>query len=185
MIQTRKISNTCKQDCKKYKLKPEEKAFADLIMADWREFDAYLIVGLANPLLTDEANVAEMTKLKSSKAVTSYIAAKKFIDNSMSPTTSTFTPKVDMSDEEIANATSKQEQIKQLLIAKKDLVPGTKEWLDITKLIAEITQAKKDEMIGEDDTIHYYIPISCREDTCPYLAAYNRLYPTRPAPYTR
>ena len=61
----------------------------------------------------------------------------------------------------MATELSKEHQLKELLIAKSKQPVGSKEWLDIKKMIADITQAKKEEIQTEDNTIHYYLPIGC------------------------
>ena len=52
--------------------------------------------------------------------------------------------------------------LKDLLIAKSKMRFGSKEWLDATKLIADLQQMKKEIVEDEDTTIHYYLPLNCR-----------------------
>ena len=49
----------------------------------------------------------------------------------------------------------------------------SKEWLEIKKMIADITQAKRDEIQTEDNTIHYYLPLTCSQCSL-YKAAKRR-----------
>lgn len=76
-----------------------------------------------------------------------------------------------VSDEDIASELSKENQLRKLIAARKkyDGKEGCKEWIDLTKMIADITQIKKDE-IKEDTTTHFYLPISCNNCSL-YLAA--------------
>ena len=64
-------------------------------------------------------------------------------------------------DIDMQSELSKENQLRELLIAKKKLTVGTSEWLKIVQTIADITQAKKDEIQTEDNTIHYYLPLTC------------------------
>lgn len=77
-----------------------------------------------------------------------------------------------VSDEDIASELSKENQLRKLIAARKkyDGKEGCKEWIDLTKMIADITQIKKDEIKEEDTTVHFYLPLSCNNCSL-YLAA--------------
>ncbi len=68
---------------------------------------------------------------------------------------------------------SKENQLRDLLVAKKKAVIGSSDWLKIVQTIADITQAKKDEIQTEDNTIHYYLPLTCSQCSL-YKAAKRR-----------
>ena len=40
---------------------------------------------------------------------------------------------------------------------------GSKEWLDTNKMIADITRMKQEEVKTEDNTVHYFIPLTCHK----------------------
>ena len=66
-----------------------------------------------------------------------------------------------LSPEELAKATSKEQILTDLVIARSKIRNTTsKEWADLTKLIADYSKIKKDELQSEDTTVHYYIPLS-------------------------
>ena len=74
-----------------------------------------------------------------------------------------------LSAEELARETSKDKILADLVIAKKKMTQGTKEWIDTTKMIGDFTRIKQDELQTEDTTIHYFLPISFPKscDECP------------------
>ena len=65
------------------------------------------------------------------------------------------------SEMDMASELSKEHQLKELLIAKSKLAIGSPDWLKVKQMIADITQAKKEEIQTEDNTIHYYLPLTC------------------------
>ena len=95
----------------------------------------------------------EMNKLESLESVQKRIAevqGKKeanLAEDSVSP-------------EELAKATSKEQILKDLVVVKGKYKPGSKEWTEAVKMIADYNKIKQDEMQTEDTTVHYYIPLS-------------------------
>ena len=67
----------------------------------------------------------------------------------------------DITLEEALSLATKEETLKGLIIAKSKMKAGSKEWLDATKLIADLQQMKKDIVEEEDTTVHYYLPLTC------------------------
>ena len=65
-----------------------------------------------------------------------------------------------VSPEELAKATSKEQILKDLVVVKGKYKPGSKEWTEAVKMIADYNKIKQDEMQTEDTTVHYYIPLS-------------------------
>ena len=162
-----KSSRTLNTECKKYKISVPEKAFADLLAIGWKDSDAYIVSGLYNPVYTPDVNKADMNKMLSEdKSFMEYLTyadkhfkrQKKSAEKSAEKSVKTNTA---VSEEDIAAELSKDNQLRELIAAKKLYAEGSKEWLDIKKMIADITQVKKDEIQTEDTTIHYYVPLSC------------------------
>lgn len=147
-------------DCKKLKISVQEKAFADLMAVGWKDKDAYLLTGLYNPIYTPLANEKDMNALLlDDKEFKDYytLALKRVERIGKKDDEET------ISEDDIANELSKDTQLRELIAAKKKYAEGTKEWLDIKKMIADITQVKKDEIKEEDTTVHYYLPLSCNK----------------------
>lgn len=64
-----------------------------------------------------------------------------------------------LSPEELAKATSKEQILTDLVIARRRMKEGTKEWTEQTRLIAEYARIKQDELQTEDTLVHMYLPI--------------------------
>ena len=158
-------------ECKKLKITPQEKAFADLLNAGWKEKDSYLVTGLYKHLLSEEANTRNMRSLLAKDTFTEYMEElekdKKYIEMKLKEvsqtaiTTAPTTEVLQVTEEDISNELSKDAQLKELITAKKAATIGSKEWLDIKKMIADITQVKKEEIKDEASLVHYYLPLTC------------------------
>ena len=158
-----KYSRTLNTECKKYKISVPEKAFADLLAIGWKDSDAYIVSGLYNPVYTPDVNKADMNKMLSEdKSFMEYLTyADKHFKRQKKSAEKSVQTNTAVSEEDIAAELSKDNQLRELIAAKKLYAEGSKEWLDIKKMIADITQVKKDEIQTENPTIHYYIPLSC------------------------
>ena len=65
-----------------------------------------------------------------------------------------------LTPEELAKATSKEEIMRNLVIAQRKQKLGSPEWQKTTAMIADYAKIKQDELQTEDTTVHYYIPLS-------------------------
>ena len=152
-------------ECRKAGISIKEKAFADLLALGWKDKDAYLISGLYNPVYNLEINKKNMnTLLSDDKDFMDYLtSASRKIKRRQ---------KESEKEDDIASELSKENQLRKLIAARKkyDGKEGCKEWIDLTKMIADITQIKKDEIKEEDTTVHFYLPLSCNNCSL-YLAA--------------
>lgn len=63
-----------------------------------------------------------------------------------------------LSTKELAKETSKEKVLSDLVLAKKRLKEGTKEWIDLTKMIADYTKIKQDDIKVDEQPIRYFIP---------------------------
>lgn len=162
-------------ECKRSRISFKEKAFADLIAMGWKDKDAYLISGLYNPVYSSKVNEKEMNKLlmEEERFMTYLTSISRKIQRMQKAVEKEADFPVDkVSDEDIASELSKGNQLRKLIAARKkyDGKEGCKEWIDLTKMIADITQIKKDEIKEEDTTVHFYLPLSCNNCSL-YLAA--------------
>jgi hypothetical protein len=66
-----------------------------------------------------------------------------------------------MTDIDMTAELSKEAQLKELLTAKQLHPVGSKEWLDIKKMIADISRVKQDDIQDDEDIVHFYVPIQC------------------------
>ena len=170
-----KYSRTLNSECKKYKISVQEKAFADLVAGGWKDSDAYIAVGLYNPVYSSDANMRDMNKLLSEDKyfIDYFTSAEKQWRKAKKSDVMESPKSVRISEDDIAAELSKDNQLRELIAAKKMHHEGSKEWLDIKKMIADITQVKKDEIKDEETTVHYYLPLSCHNCSL-YLADANK-----------
>lgn len=64
----------------------------------------------------------------------------------------------DLTPEELAKATSKEEIMKNLVIAQRKQKLGSPEWQKTTAMIADYSKIKQDELQTEDTTVHFFLP---------------------------
>jgi hypothetical protein len=96
----------------------------------------------------------EMNKLEAKESVQKRIAEVqgKKIENEHSE---------DLTPEQLAKATSKEQILKDLVIARSKIKnTSSKEWADYTKMIGDFAKIKQDELQTEDTTCHFYLPIN-------------------------
>lgn len=140
---------------------PEYKIYADLRAAGNAMRDSWAIAfqgkGFNWPKDTLER---EMNKLESLESVQKRIAevqGKKLKNDNSEELTA----------EELAKATSKEQILKDLVLAQRKAKYGSPEWLKIVASIADYNKIKQDEIDTENNVVHYYIPLSmprCCED---------------------
>ena len=151
-------SKSIKTEIKKAKISIEEKIFADLMLAGWKDNDAYIAAFGYNINLSDSYIKSQMRTTINNSDFAKYMEAtskkkeKKEINLENSD---------DITLEEALSLATKEETLKGLIIAKSKMKAGSKEWLDATKLIADLQQMKKDIVEEEDTTVHYYLPLTC------------------------
>lgn len=125
--------------------------YADLRAAGWSQYDAWSVAfsgqGLNWPKATLQANIDKLERLESVSSRIAELQGRKV-------------PKDALTAEELAKATSKEQILTDLVIARKNMKPGSKEWTETTKLIADYNKIKQDEIQTEDSTIHYYLPVN-------------------------
>lgn len=156
------------RECKKMKLKtPMHKVFCDLVVAGWDKEDAYAFSGLWNPTYSTVMNLQDMNHLLKESAINAYMDSKSEKNEAMKKKAKKAA--IEAERKEIAEAPdidmtaelSKDNQLKELLIAKNQHPVGSKEWLDIKKLIADLSRIKQDDIQEEDDVVHFYVPLQC------------------------
>lgn len=155
-------SRSIKSAVKKAKISIQEKIFADLMLSGWKEEDAYVAAFGYNINYSEEYVRAQMRNVISNPDFSKYIEQKgKNMEGRATPD-----ELESLTGGNILQKATKEETLKDLLLAKSKMRFGSKEWLDATKLIADLQQMKKDTVDEEDTTVHYYLPLNCHQ--CPY-----------------
>ena len=153
--------------CKTNKLKtPMHKVFCDLVVSGWDKEDAYAFSGLWNSTYSTLMNIQDMNRLfTDDKGIIEYIDSKtKEVEakkNRAKKEAEKEAEMKQMADIDMTAELSKEAQLKELLTAKQLHPVGSKEWLDIKKMIADISRVKQDDIQDEEDIVHFYVPIQC------------------------
>ena len=66
----------------------------------------------------------------------------------------------ELTQEELIKATSKEEILRNLVIAQRKQKFGSPEWQKTTAMIADYSKIKKDEIDTENNTVLFYLPVS-------------------------
>lgn len=126
--------------------------YADLRACGWSMRNAWMVAFNGQGTnWTKDMLEKEMNRLESLESV------QKRIEEVMGKRTS---DKEDLTPEELAKETSKEKILKDLVIARRRYKEGSKEWTEQTKLIAEYSRIKQDDIQVEDTTVHFHLPVS-------------------------
>lgn len=146
--------------------------YADLRACGWTMRNAWMVAfnGYGTTWAKD-ALEKEMNRLESLESV------QKRIQEVTGARTS---EKEDLTPEELAKETSKEKILKDLVIARRRYKEGSKEWTEQTKLIAEYSRIKQDDIQVEDTTCHFFLPHSyptCCDDCLIFKNGKSKLKP--------
>lgn len=176
------LSQKTQKICKNLKLTEEQLVFADLVAVGWEPADAFIMAFRKGATWRKTALKEEVDKMMDRESIKNRIAETK---NILSERQKKALKQVSKKDrgEVVETAMSKEHMLYDLQLAKKDLTPGTKEWIDINKLIVDVTRMKQDEVKQDDTTVHFYLPVKyptgCQDclyqrcNTCKFKLAYK------------
>lgn len=133
----------------------EDLMYADLRRAGWDKGDAFYAAYhniYSGYKLSDQRQI--IAKIESDTAIAARISGMKNGEKKIS-------------GEELAMETSKEKILSDLIIARKSMKPGSKEWGEYTKMIADYSKIKQDEIKTDDKPIRYLLPVhypkSCKD----------------------
>lgn len=177
------LSQKTERLCKSLKLTPEQMAFADLCATGWDQTDAYIIAFRRGTTWVKKALKNEVEKLLE------YEPVKNRIDETRSVLSQRQKDAIMSATKKEANtiieaAMSKEKMLYELQTAKTEKVKGSKEWIEINKMIIDVTRMKQDDVQTENNTVHYYLPVhyptGCQDclyqrcDTCKFKKEYEK-----------
>ena len=176
------LSQKTEKICKSLKINCEQLAFCDLVATGWEPTDAYIIAFRKGATWLKKALKDEVEKLLMQQPIKDRIAETKRV---LSERQKEAIKQINRKERNTAvdTAMSKEQMLYDLQVAKTTLVAGTKEWIDINKLIVDVTRMKQDEVVNEESTIHHYLPVhyptGCQDclyqrcDSCKYKKFYE------------
>ena len=171
------ISSELRKSLKGSGLDVEQAAMADLVSCGWSARDAWLVCLRKGSTWKDTAL---------DDAVSALVGAEVFQrrvyqtgDVLKQAQLERFNEESEKSKrQEIKELTSKESLIESLVVARKSMRPGSREFIDATMKIADITQAKKETTDDEKTMIVYHLPLKC--NTCSLKQAFDRRHACDP-----
>ena len=176
------VSQKTEKLCKSLKLTAESMAFADLCALGWEPTDAYIVAFHKGSTWVKKALKDEVKNLLESEPVKSRIDEDKSVLSQRQIESLKKAPDKDM-NAVVNSAMSKEQMLYELQTAKAEKAKGSKEWIELNKLIIDVTRMKQDEVQTENTTIHHYLPVryptGCQDclyskcDKCKFKLAYK------------
>jgi hypothetical protein len=145
------------KEAKVYDLNPDELAIADLVSCGWPKETAFTLVYRVGMAWEPKALSTEASEILNKTG------AKKRRKENKERVEGTGDSKLKTGEKDILSSLSKENMLLDLAKARQKMVPGSKDWLDINKVIADLTRMKQDEVKTEDTTVHFYLPMQCHQ----------------------
>lgn len=137
-----------------------ERAMADLILAGWKEQDAYVMCFGMNPAYNDNWHKNKIQEI---------VSRKEFARYSMRNI-----PKEEKHKEVVDKAKmSKEEVMDELLQTAFSLPRNDPKRADILMKYADLDGMKRDDVKKDDKTVHAYLPLTCMKCSL-YLKSKNK-----------
>lgn len=154
------FSVALRRESKKVGLTPDQLAMADLVAVGWDAGDAWAMCVRLGLTWDRRALQAEIDKLVKSEAFQGRVAKTKE-QLTASQLEKFVSERESIKKRDIKKKTSKDSLLQDLLAARENVRPGTLDYARMTMQIADLTNAKKEETVKEDTTIHFYTPLKC------------------------
>lgn len=156
------VSRKLQTECKKANLDIQERAMADLMVLGWTAQDAFIAAGFNKPMLSDEYNKQQL------EILTTDAAFQKYLDARSKTLKKGILKQYESDSEEDEERTqvkllSKEEVLQEALQTAMLLPKNDPKRVDVLMRFADLAQMKKEEIKEEDTTIHYYLPLSCKQ----------------------
>lgn len=169
-------SKKTKSLAKSYDVSVNELAFADLIAAGWDTADAFFFCIQEGKTWTMAAVEKAAREILARTSVKKRIRElrKGDLNEMAKDAVKGKTEKPTETDDDVMKQLSKENMLRDLFLARKKMAVGSKDWLDTNKMIADITRMKQEEVKTEDNTVHFYLPLTCNKCSL-YLENKKRL----------
>lgn len=145
---------------KKFGLTPDKLAMADLVAAGWEPGDAWAMCVRLGLSWDRRALQAEIEKTVKSPEFQARVSKTKE-SLTQSQLEKFVTDRETIKKRDLKKKTSKDSLLQDLLAARENVKPGTLDYAKMTMQIADLTNAKKEETVKEDTTVHYFLPAKC------------------------
>lgn len=161
------FSRKLQTECKKAKLDEQERAMADLMVLGWSAQDAFIATGFNKPMLSDEYNKQQLEIKITDTDFNKYLEARqKAIKRGI---LKQYTETSDEEEKTEVKILTKEEVLQEAVQTALLLPKNDPKRVDVLMKFAELAQMKKEEIKEEDNTIHFFLPLSCKQCSL-YLA---------------
>ena len=177
------VSQKTSKICKGLKLTAEQMAFADLLAVGWEPNDAYIIAFHQGSTWVKRALKTDVDKLMANENVQNRIDETKSV-LSQRQKDALKNASTKEANKIVETAMLKETMLYELQTAKSEKPKGSKEWIEINKMIIDVTRMKQDDVQTENNTIHHYLPVhyptGCQDclysrcNSCTYKKAYEK-----------
>lgn len=157
---TERLSVSLKRQAKKVGLSVERLAMADLVAVGWEPVDAWVMCVREGLTWDRDALRREVDRLVEKEEFRSRVDATRSM-LSAAQVEKFVTERESIKKRDIKRKTSKDALLQDLLAARENVKPGTLDYAKMTMQIADLTNAKKEETVKEDTTIHFHLPLRC------------------------
>lgn len=167
------FSRKLQTECKKAKLDEQDRAMADLMVLGWSPQDAFIAAGFNKPMLSDEYNKQQLEIKLAGPDFNKYIEARqKSIKRGI---LKQYTDTQDEDEDKMEVKILTKEEVLQEAVQTALLLPkNDPKRVDVLMKFAELAQMKKEEIKEEDTTIHFFLPLSCKQCSL-YMEHQNKL----------
>lgn len=153
------VTSKTSKIARQYKLSAEQLAFADLLATGWELEDAWAVAIRKGVSWTKKARKEAIDELANNDSVKERVEEVKAVLRKNQIEAAKNIGRSDRQDV-INSAMSKEQMLFDLQEALLTLPRGCKEWIDIKKMIVDVTRMKQDEVKEDNNTIHHYLPVN-------------------------
>lgn len=126
----------------------EDLMYADLRASGWDKWDAFYAVFRDEPGEYTKKNTEKVIReMEHTPAIVRRMNRNKGGEAAR------------LGDAELARETSKEKILSDLVIARRKMKEGTKEWAETTKMIGDYARIKQDDIKTDERPIRYYLPV--------------------------
>ena len=143
-----------KDESQSYGLTVQERAMADLIAMGWKQMDAFLMTQEANPAMSAIWHKKRLYEITSKEVFRDYLSKSMAVKKKNDEEVEKAMPDEMMTKEEVAT---------ELMKTARSLSIKDPKRADVLMKYADLTQMKKAEEQTEDNTIHFYMPLTCKQ----------------------
>lgn len=146
-------------ECRAYGIKVNERAMGDLVAMGWTPLDAYLAAFGNNPVYNDSWHRSMMKEVLNKEGFKKYVGEQTMALGQKKKKTAA------KAEKEAARleAMSKEEVAGELLRTFRSLPVDDPKRSDVLMKYADLTQMKKTDDQLVYCTIHFYLPLSCKQ----------------------